>query len=160
MRCVGAVAAAGLIVGCQAATSRDANHDVAARLLELERRTTAGQQASGYASGDDPYRVRLLSRDRTLVLLRGRSALVLLGEDGRELNRVPTPESPVGWAFAGPRRVFVAGEFSATIQAYDIAGDELVAASALALEGVAGIRDLEWLPGQNLLLAADGEGPR
>lgn len=154
------IPAVAYLAGCQAATSEDAHPEVAARLLELERRATSGTPVSGYDSGDDPFRVRMLSNGRTLVLLRGRSRLVLLDSRGDELDRILTPNSPTGWVFVDADRVFVAGEMSSRIQSYRITDDELVPGDELTLDDVTGIRDLEWLPESQILLAADSEEPR
>ncbi len=154
------IPAVALLAGCQVASSKDSHPEVAAQLLELERQATSGEPASGYDSGDDPYRVRVLSEGRTLVLLRGGSGLVLLNGQGEELDRIRTPESPTGWVFVDPDLVLVAGEMSSSIHAFDISGDDLVRVSSLTLDDVLGIRDLEWLPEANLLLASDSESSR
>lgn len=154
------VPAVALLAGCLAGASKDSNPEVVARLLELERQATSGMPVSGYASGDDPFRVRILPGHRTLVLLRGASELVLLDKQGEELDRAFTPDSPAGWAFVGPDRVLVAGELSSFIRSYRITADALVSNGVLTLDGVQGIGDLEWLSGPGILLAADREGPR
>lgn len=154
------IPAVALFAGCQVATSKDSHPEVAARLLELERQATMGEPVSGYDSGDNPYRVRMLSEDRTLVLLRGGSGLVLLDGQGEELDRIRTPESPTGWVFVDSDLVLVAGEMSSSLHAYGIDDDEIVLVSSLTLDNVVGIRDLEWLPDAKILLAADSEGPR
>jgi hypothetical protein len=154
------IPAVALLAGCQVAASRDTHPEVAAQLFELEQRATSSGQISGYDSGDDPYRVRMLSDDRILVLLRGNSELVLLDEAGDELDRIITPESPAGWTFVGTEFVLVAGEMAASIQSIQLDGDNLVSGDHLTLEGFSGIRDLEWLPESGVLLVADAEGPR
>lgn len=154
------IPAVALFAGCQVATSKDSHPEVAARLLELERQATMGEPVSGYDSGDNPYRVRMLSEDRTLVLLRGGSGLVLLDGEGEELDRIGTPESPTGWVFVDSDLVLVAGEMSSSLHAYGIADDDIILVSSLTLDNVVGIRDLEWLPDAKILLAADSEGPR
>lgn len=154
------IPAVALLAGCQVATSKDSHPEIAAQLLELERQATMGEPVSGYDSGDNPYRVRMLSEDRTLVLLRGGSGLVLLDGQGEELDRIRTPESPTGWVFVDSDLVLVAGEMSSSLHAYGIDDDEIVLVSSLTLDNVVGIRDLEWLPDAKILLAADSEGPR
>ena len=154
------IPAVALLAGCQVATSKDSHLEIAAQLLELERQATMGEPVSGYDSGDNPYRVRMLSEDRTLVLLRGGSGLVLLDGEGEELDRIGTPESPTGWVFVDSDLVLVAGEMSSSLHAYGIGDDEIVLVSSLTLDNVVGIRDLEWLPDAKILLAADSEGPR
>jgi len=125
----------------------------ALRAFEAERRARADFETlgdSGRTLGADPYAVEPVSEGRMFAgILRGRSALVLLDRDARELVRVAAPESPTGLAVRDQRIVYVVGELSPEIARYRVEGSQLIADGNIPVRGVSGLRDLavagDWL---------------
>lgn len=106
--------------------------------------------------GADPWAVRRVTGGWVGVL-RGRSAVVLLDEDLRELARVPAPRSPSGIAIAKNGDVVVVGELSPVIARYVVRGKTLVATTETRVPGVFGLRDVAIAPDGGIW-ALDGRG--
>jgi hypothetical protein len=97
--------------------------------------------ASDLATGPDPVAIRPLPGKPLLVgLLRGSSALVLLDEQLREVQRMPTLGAPSGMAVSPARDVFVSAETSPSIAHYTIRDGRLVRRPSIPLPGVRSVR--------------------
>jgi hypothetical protein len=93
--------------------------------FEHQRRVAtdfAALPPSDVALGPDPYRIAALrGGDRLIGLLRGESAVVVLGRDGEELGRVAAPGAPGGLAVSSDDDVLVVGEAARELAHYRLA---------------------------------------
>ena len=107
--------------------------------------------ASGGALGTDPYVVRaapavIAGPVRFAGILRGRDALVELGDDLRELGRLPTPASPTGVAFTATGEVLVVGELEGRVARYGWRDGRLRATGSIERPGIRAMRDVATGP--------------
>jgi cytochrome c peroxidase len=116
--------------------------------------------------GADPWVIRRLPSG-WVGILRGRSAIVLLDDDLKELARLPTPRSPTGLALGKHGEILVVGELSPRVARYAVRGHLLEGLGEVVVPGVMGLRDVAVSPagivwaldergGRVLRLAADG----
>jgi len=106
--------------------------------------------------GADPYRILHLPRgEKTLVLLRGRSEIVLVDGSFRAMDKKLTPRHPTGWALVGGRYLFVGGELSANVALYEITSGSLRAMGTLRPRGLTSVRDLVYVPSHHTLFILD-----
>src|SRR5262249_5278013 len=77
-------------------------------------------------------------------LPRGRSAVVLLAEQLREIARLDAPASPTGLAVSPGGEVFVSGELSSDIARYALRDGELRRVGSIPLLGVRSIRAIGY----------------
>ena len=97
--------------------------------------------SSDLATGPDPVAIRQLPGKSLLVgLLRGSSALVLLDEQLREVQRLATPRAPSGMAVSPAGDVFVSAETSPAIARYTLRDGRLVRHASIPLPGVRSVR--------------------
>jgi hypothetical protein len=139
-----------LLVGAGEGRADDASNDPTADALgrlrafeSAERRATDFRTLPAYdqVTGPDPVAIRHLAGKPLLVgLLRGRSALVLLDEDLRELQRLATPPAPSGLVVTPGGDVFVSAELSPAIAHYVIRDGRLVRRAAIPLRNVRSVR--------------------
>jgi hypothetical protein len=119
--------------------------------------------------GADPWAIRRVPSG-WVGILRGRSALVLLDDELRELARVPCPRSPTGLALGKNGEILVVGELSPSLATFAVRGRSLVPTGAVHVPGATGLRDVAVSPagvvwaldergGRLLRLALDGKGP-
>lgn len=93
--------------------------------------------------GADPWKVaRLPGTTRHVGILRGRSELVLLGDDLRAIARAKTPRSPTGLAVGPDGTIWVTGELSRTVARFVVQGDAIVESGKHDVAGVFGLRDV------------------
>jgi hypothetical protein len=95
--------------------------------------------------GADPWTIRRVASG-WVGILRGRSAVVLLDDDLREVARAPAPRSPTGIAVAPNGDVVVTGELSAAIARFAVRGRTLAPLGELRVDGVRGLRDVAVAP--------------
>lgn len=106
--------------------------------------------------GPDPVAVRRLPGSPRLVgLLRGRSAVVLLDAELRELDRAAAPASPTGLAVSPAGEVFVSGELDATVARYEPHNGRLGPTGAIPVDGVRSVRAIAYGPERVLHLVED-----
>lgn len=124
-------------------------------LRDWENRTRGANDfahgaTSETALGTDPYALRALpagARPAAFVgILRGRSAVVALDADLREIDRFAAPESPTGVAVASSGDVYVVGELSERVARYRVRAGRIEAAGGIALPGVHALRDVATGP--------------
>jgi hypothetical protein len=108
--------------------------------------------------GADPWAIRRVASG-WVGILRGRSALVLLDEELRELARVPCPRSPTGLALGKNGEILVVGELSSNVARYTLRGRALEAMPEVHVPGVTGLRDVAVSP-SGVLWALDERGGR
>jgi hypothetical protein len=108
--------------------------------------------------GADPWAVRRVPAG-WVGILRGRSSLVLLDDELREMARVPAPRSPTGLAVAKNGDLLVVGELSASIGRFAVRGRSLVALGEARVPGVTGLRDVAVSPA-GVVWAVDDRGGR
>ncbi|MEA2748906.1 MAG: cytochrome c peroxidase [Myxococcales bacterium] len=117
--------------------------------------------------GADPWAVRRVPSG-WVGILRGRSAIVLLDDELKELARLPAPRSPTGLALGKNGEILVVGELSTHVARYAVRGHVLEALSEVEVPGVMGLRDVAVSPagvvwaldergGRALRLALDGK---
>jgi len=104
--------------------------------------------------GADPYALTRLDAGHFVGVLRGASALVVLDDELRELDRVLVPESVVAVAVSAPGDCWAGGEISPTLERYHFDGQHLVRAEAHKVPGIFGIRALSAGP-EGVLYALD-----
>ena len=118
------------------------------RPFETEQRQSldlAHPPSAETGRGADPW--ALVSVPSGYVgVLRGRSAVVLLDGDLREVSRLPAPRSTTGIARGPHGEIYVVGELSPNIARYAVDGGKLVAAGATVVPGVWGLRDIAVTP--------------
>ena len=95
--------------------------------------------------GPDPWALRRVPGG-WVGILRGRSAIVLLDEELRELARLPAPRSPTGLAVAKNGDVLVVGELSSAVARFTVRGQALTASGESRVPGVLGLRDVAISP--------------
>ena len=101
---------------------------------------------SDVALGPDPYRIASLpGGDRRIGLLRGESAVVALGDDGRELARVAAPRSPSGLAVSSDGDVLVVGDGARELAHYRTDSGQLERVATIPI-GALGMRDVALAP--------------
>ncbi len=163
------VLALSLAVGCGAGTKKavptgDGDRALAPlRAYEEGRRVStdfAHLPPSDRVMGADPYAVVALPGGRTLGLLRGDAALVVLDQDLVERQRLPTFEEPTALAIDADGRVFVVSERASTIARFhwDEGSKSLLADSPLSLEGVLGARGIAVGPEGALHVVEEHDG--
>ena len=108
--------------------------------------------------GPDPWAVRRVGTG-WVGILRGRSAVVLLDDDLREVDRLPAPRSPTGLAVTKSGEVLVVGELSASIARFVIRGQTLAPLGESRVPGVLGLRDVAVSPA-GAVWVADERGAR
>lgn len=108
--------------------------------------------------GADPWAIRRVASG-WVGILRGRSALVLLDEELRELARVPCPRSPTGLALGKNGEILVVGELSSNVARYTLRGRALEAMPEVHVPGVTGLRDVAVSP-SGAVWALDERGGR
>ena len=117
-------------------------------VFEEARRTTTDFRSlpsAAEAFGPDPVAVRRLPGTLFLVgLLRGRSVIVLLDEQLREIERHEAPASPTGLAVSPKGEVFVSGELSSDIARYALRDGELRQVGSISMSGVRSIRAIAY----------------
>lgn len=110
--------------------------------------------------GPDPYKILYLpEQERFLVLLRGRSEVLLVDRSLNQLNlidRKAAPSSPAGWTLAHDRFLFVGGELSPSVQLYEVTTRGILSRGSLLPQGVTSIRDLVYVPSLRSLFLLDG----
>jgi hypothetical protein len=151
---------------------------IRARLDEMRAWETGRRAATDFASlpsstrttGPNPYAVRPLpGTGRWVGILRGRDAVVVLGPNLEEIQRLPAPPSPTGLAVeggpsAGPAsrgatRVYVGGELSPRVGIYRVTADgRLADAGEVMIPGLTTVRDLTVTGERTLCLADVWEG--
>ncbi len=125
--------------------------------FEAERRSTtdfARLPPANLTHGADPYALARLDAHHSLGVLRGASALVLLDDELRELQRIELPGSAVTVAVTDSGECWVAGEASRALRRFHFDGQALMPTASLDVPGVLGIRALAAGPG-GLLYALD-----
>ncbi len=95
--------------------------------------------------GADPWAVRHVPGG-WVGILRGRSALVLLDDDLREITRLPTPRSPTGLALTPNGEVLVASELSPSVARFAVRGRTLTRLGESRVPGAFGLRDVAVSP--------------
>ena len=101
---------------------------------------------SDAALGPDPYRIASLrGGDRLIGLLRGESAVVTLGADGTELDRVAAPRSPSGLAVSSDGDVLVVGDGARELAHYRTDHGRLERVATVPI-GALGMRDVALAP--------------
>jgi hypothetical protein len=129
----------------------EASHDreLAALLAyEQQRRSTtdfAAVPPSDVALGPDPYRIAALGDDRFVGVLRGESAVVVLGRDGSEQARAAAPRSPGALAVSADGDVLVASEAERGLVQYRATAAGLARVATIAVDAL-GIRDVALAP--------------
>ncbi len=108
--------------------------------------------------GADPWALRRVPGG-WVGILRGRSAVVLLDDDLRELARLPAPRSPTGLAVAKNGEVLVVGELSPSVARFAAQGRTLAAVGETRVPAVAGLRDVAISPA-GAVWVADERGAR
>lgn len=108
--------------------------------------------------GPDPWAIRRVPSG-WVGILRGRSAIVLLDDDLKELARLPAPRSPTGLALGKNGEIFVVGELSPRVARYVVRGHALDALGEMVVPGVMGLRDVAVSPA-GLVWALDERGGR
>ena len=98
--------------------------------------------------GADPWALRRLPLPARgwVGILRGRSCVVLLDDDLREVARADAPRSPTGLAIAKNGDVLVTGELSPAIARFAVHGTTLKSLGEVRVPGVTGLRDLTASP--------------
>lgn len=111
--------------------------------------------------GADPWALRRLPAPARgwVGILRGRSAVVLLDDELREVARATTPRSPTGLALAKNGDVLVTGELSPAIARFAVRGATLVSLGEVKVPGVSGLRDVATSP-TGVVWALDERGAR
>jgi hypothetical protein len=111
--------------------------------------------------GADPWALRRLALPARgwVGILRGRSAIVLLDDELKELARAPTPRSPTGLAIAKNGDVLVTGELSPVIARFAARGTTLTSLGEVRVPGVTGLRDITTSPA-GVTWALDERGAR
>jgi hypothetical protein len=110
--------------------------------------------------GADPWALhRLPSGAGWVGILRGRSAVVLLDDELREVARAPAPRAPSGLALAKNGDVLVVGELSPNVARFAVRGPLLVALGEARVPGVFGLRDVAVGPA-GTVWALDEHGGR
>ncbi len=148
-----ALVACGERVAVEAAPEPPARHE--AELAALRQLEDAHRKATDFATlspseiahGPDPYRIGAVRDRRSVGLLRGESAIVLLDERGAELARSAAPRSPGGLAVAPDGTVLVVGEGSRELAHYRATDHRLERAATSQIDALA-MRDIA--------VAADG----
>ena len=92
-------------------------------------------------------------------LLRGRSAIVLLDADLREIQRLDAPASPTGLAVSPMGEVFVSGELADAVARYELHAGALSAAGSIRLPGVRSVRAIAYGP-EGVLYAVEDHDHR
>ncbi|MGE3453487.1 MAG: c-type cytochrome [Kofleriaceae bacterium] len=155
-----ALVAFGVAIGCSDRTVVEAvaeaspaakphEHELTAlRELEDQRRAAtdfAALPGSDRSLGPDPYRIARVTRDRFVGVLRGESAVVLLGATGTELARAAAPRSPSGLAVTGAGDVLVVGEGARGIAQFRVGDRGLERVAMLPVDAL-GLRDVALSP--------------
>jgi hypothetical protein len=135
-----------------------------ARLEEFEeqrRRATdfAHLPPANLTHGADPYALARLDAQRLVGVLRGASALVVLDNQLRELERVRMPESVVAVAVTRPDECWVGGETSGSLVRYRFDGHHLTRVESRKVPGIFGVRALA-AGVSGVLYALDGRAGR
>lgn len=136
-------------VEAEAETPAERGSAVAAALapVRVREKTLRGQSRPAWSSmsGADPTLVLSWGNDDFVGLLRGEGALVRLGPQGQERQRVPVVQGAVGWDRDG-ETLHVVGEGSNEIVVVrDVAG-EFVVDRRVAVPGVLGLRAVAVRP--------------
>lgn len=106
--------------------------------------------------GGDPFRIhRLPGINRYLVLLRSSSRVVLTDALLNPLDTKPVPASPTGWAVIDGRLLVVSGELSHELYFYEIVESSLRKRGVLSVNGIAGVRDIAYVPHLRSLFLLD-----
>jgi hypothetical protein len=113
----------------------------------------ARARTSDVALGTDPYVIRRVAKgdgaaaaDRFVGILRGRSVVVELDGELREVRRFAAPASPTGLAVAQSGDLFAVGELSNRVARFRNVGGRLEPAGFIELSGVRAIRDVATGP--------------
>jgi len=148
------VLAAGVLAACGRSASRGAARTTAGEAPDpiaqlrpyeeaLHREIDLARPPSAETGhGADPWSLVRMPSSRWVGILRGRSAVVLLDDELRELARAPAPRSPTGLAVGPDGDVWISGELSPSIARYEVRGDALEKKADFRLPGVFGIRDI------------------
>jgi hypothetical protein len=154
-----------LVASCgeeaQRAAPSDPHADALARLraFEAARRDETDFRTvptSDEVLGPDPVAVRPLPGGPFLVgLLRGRSAVVLLDGELREVDRAEAPASPTGLAVTPAGEVFVSGELDTAVARYAPHDGRLGPRTIIPLDGVRSVRAIAYGPERILHLVED-----
>ncbi|HEX3849563.1 MAG TPA: hypothetical protein VHW01_01280 [Polyangiaceae bacterium] len=137
----------------------DAVEAARGRLAEFEaqRRSTtdfAHLPPANLRHGADPYALARLDAHHLVGVLRGASALVLLDDELRELQRLELPGSALTVTVTDAGECWVAGETSHALQRFHFDGQALKLVSTLDVPGILGVRALA-AGGGGLLYALD-----
>ncbi len=136
-------------------------------LLETEADLTSGPAAPGeqaglagrpqHIFGADPVRLlQLPATGHILILLRNASRIVLCDRNLEILASAASPRGPVALGLIEADVVIVGGEFSGTLQPYQITDNRIRALPAIELPGVVSVRDLVAVPETGGLFLLDG----
>ncbi|MEP7049554.1 MAG: c-type cytochrome [Pseudomonadota bacterium] len=113
--------------------------------FEAQRRSAtdfAHLAPANVSHGADPYALARLDPEHLVGVLRGASALVLLSNDLRELQRIPVPGSAVSVEVTAPGECWVAAEASRALHHFRFDGHALRPLSAPEIAGIFGVRAL------------------
>ncbi|MEO6601714.1 MAG: hypothetical protein ABIQ16_17690 [Polyangiaceae bacterium] len=125
--------------------------------FEAERRRTtdfAQLPPANLTHGADPYALALLDAQHVVGVLRGASALVLLDNRLRELQRIELPGSAIAVAVTRTGECWVAGETTRALTQVHFDGRRLRLVKELQIPGIVGVRALAASP-EGLLYALD-----
>jgi Cytochrome c len=125
--------------------------------FEAERRRAtdfAHLPPANLSHGADPYALAVLDAQHVVGVLRGASAVVLLDNRLRELQRIELPGSAVAVAVTRAGECWVAGETARSLSQFRFDGRRLSLAKDLEIPGILGLRALSAAP-EGLLYALD-----
>ncbi|HEY1537578.1 MAG TPA: c-type cytochrome [Polyangiaceae bacterium] len=125
--------------------------------FEVQRRSAtdfAHLPPANLTHGADPYALARLDARHLVGVLRGASALVLLDDELRELQRIELPGSAVTATVTDTGECWVAGEASHELRQFHFDGHSLRPVSSFEVPGILGVRALAAGP-HGLLYALD-----
>jgi hypothetical protein len=133
------------------------------RYEEMKRRNTdfAHVPGAGTALGPDPYVLRRIDGPGGPIfvgILRGRSAIVQLDGDLREVTRLPAPEAPDGLAVDDRGEIYAVGELTGRIARYAVLRGVLKSLGTFELPGVRAMRDIAAGPEGVLYVVEEHDG--